>query len=131
MIEILWFYFFWMTIVPLFLIISRPIYNVDVQQYMEYIIKDVCKIKQIVTYDEQLIESGFILANHRSFADFCIDQCTAHASILGRRLAFYAVFGCALFGNLDKRTILFIRGKDSRTDIYNKCVLHIHCNSCS
>jgi hypothetical protein len=123
MIQFLWFCFWSATIVPLFLITIRPVYKVDAQQYMNYIMRRITK--QTITSDEQFIEKGFILANHRSWADFCIDQTTASASILGRRMAFYATFGISSMTRLDNRAVIFTRGRDSRQDIYDKCVKHI------
>jgi hypothetical protein len=92
---------------------------------MDYIIHRILRIKVDIQSDEPLIEKGFILANHRSFADFCLDQYIARASILGRRLAFYAVWCLTLFCKSENRCVMFIRGKDSRRDIYDKCVKHI------
>lgn len=85
----------------------------------------ICNIKQTITKDEALIEKGFILANHRSWADFLLDQYSARASIMGRRMGFVAAFGAALLGYVDNRNVMFIRGKDNRRDIYEKCVKHI------
>jgi len=119
------FYFWWMTIVPLFFTLLRPIYKVDVTWLMDYVIHRVLQIKVDIQSEDPLIEKGFILANHRSWADFCLDQYTARASILGRRLAFYSVWCLTLFFRSENRCVAFVRGKDSRRDIYEKCVKHI------
>jgi hypothetical protein len=92
---------------------------------MDYIVHCILQIKLDIQSEEPLIERGFILANHRSFTDFCLDQYIANASILGRRLAFYSVWCLTLFCRSDNRCVAFIRGKDSRRNIYEKCVKHI------
>jgi hypothetical protein len=125
MLQILQFYTDWMIIVPLFLTILTPVYQIDAQQYMEKILYNVAQIKHKITYDNRLIKKGFVLANHRSWTDFCIDSYTAKASILGRKLAFCAVFGVTSINHLSNRNVMFTRGKDTRRDIYDKCVKHI------
>jgi hypothetical protein len=125
MLQFIWFYIYHVTLVPLWCILSLPFYKMDAQHYMKGVIRHGLQIDHSIVCKEPFVHKGFILANHRSWADFVVDQCVANASILGRRLGFLAVPFPTLLSSLDNRCVIFIRGQDSRSAIYQKCVDHI------
>ena len=119
---------------PIILLIIQPILNIaidwslmDINSYNYiYILLGVCPN---IIKDEKLINKGFILANHRCWLDFSYDPYFTKASILGRRIAFYAVSFFYILGCINNRMILFTRGKADRKQIYNLMDINIKTNS--
>jgi 1-acyl-sn-glycerol-3-phosphate acyltransferase len=55
------------------------------------------------------IDSGFILANHRTWADFGYDPYVSRSAIVGRALGFASMIGLALLGFVEQRCIVLRR----------------------
>ena len=92
--------------------------------YCKYLTFDIWKIKLNLTSDEPLIERGYMLANHRTFADFAIDPFLADSAIVGRRLAFFAVFWPTMLGYPEQRIFSFVRGKETRSALFQRIKKH-------
>jgi hypothetical protein len=78
-----------------------------------------------MTADEPLIETGYVLANHRCWLDFAIDPLLANSCIFGRRMGFICVFFWSYLGYLDDIIISFKRGKEQRNELFNRINQHI------
>ena len=74
--------------------------------------------------EERIIDSGFILCNHRSWTDFAIDQYYSSSSQTGRILA-YIICPASLFSYLDKRAVIINR-KDSSSITFEKIINHLN-----
>ena len=92
MLQFIWFYVWHLTLVPLGILITKPFNKWTWYKYAEHSMKHILKISHTMTADEPLIETGYVLANHRSWMDFCIDPFLAKSSGLSRRMAFISVF---------------------------------------
>lgn len=57
------------------------------------------------------IESGFILANHRSWCDFAYDPFVSGSAVVGRPAAFAAMLFQALLGFIEQRFIVLSRAR--------------------
>ena len=119
------FYLYFMWLLPLFIILLRPISNLlgmdfDMQLLNKMFYK-VMGIKQEFIKKEDLIEKGFIFSNHRSWADFAIDNYTMESSPLGRYLAWIMMGFWTVNVMIDNRSIMFARGKANRKYIYDLC----------
>ncbi len=79
------------------------------------------RIKHNYTKDAELIDNGFILANHRCALDFLVDSSLSKASIIGRGMAFIANTVYGLLTIIEGRVIIIHRGSDTRETIYAKC----------
>jgi hypothetical protein len=124
--RFIWFYVLQLQILPLFCLLIRPFYVIDAQQYIQYLSEGALQVKHHLTSDSPLIEQGYILANHRSWADFFLDPLLANSSVVGRIEAFCAVwFGACLY-YADSRTISFRRGVDYRQAIFTKMKRHMN-----
>ena len=86
----------------------------------------IMRINQTIVKDTELIEKGFILANHRGAFDCIIDPYVAEASILGRFYAHFMSFGHYILRVLDHRNLVMRRGKDTRTTIFQKFITHMN-----
>ena len=64
-----------------------------------------------------LIESGFILANHRTFCDFGYDPYVSGSAVVGRALGFASMLGISLLGFVERRFIVISRMR-SRHDAF-------------
>ena len=64
------------------------------------------------------IDSGFILANHRTFCDFAYDPYVSRSAVVGRALAFASVLGSALLGFVERRFIVVQRTR-SRQEAFD------------
>ena len=64
-----------------------------------------------------LVESGFILSNHRSFCDFGYDPYVSGSAVVGRALGFASMLGIALLGFVERRFIVISR-MHSRHDAF-------------
>ena len=111
------------TIVPLSLIILRPFNNsVLVSKHFVY---DILGVKHKIVYDAEIIHNGFMLANHRSFMDACIDNLISSSSLVNRYMVILGAPFVLLSAYLENRVIFINRGKDKRDSVYLKCVDHI------
>lgn len=124
MLAFLWSYVFNMTIVPMFFVITSPFHSIRWSQYTEYYLFTHMGIKLKLTCDEPLIESGFIIANHRSFMDFTLDSFLSKAAVVGRWMAIVVNFWYALFGHMEHRIIGFSRGKEKRHELFQRIKKH-------
>lgn len=128
MIHILYFiifYLFFMWIIPFSIIILKQVFKLfnkklDSTTSLKLFYK-IFNINQIFVKKEEIIKKGFIFSNHRSWADFAIDNYTANSSALGRYLAFIMMGFWAVNLIIDNRCIMFKRGKVNREYIYNLC----------
>ena len=135
-INILIFFSAYITItlfIPIILLIIKPFL-----EYMEFnnlwelnskiFIYYLLNIKPNIIYKSPLIKKGFILPNHRSWLDFSYDPYITKSSIIGRKLAFYAVLIFSILGYIENRILLFSRGKTSRKEIYEMMKYNIETN---
>jgi hypothetical protein len=103
---------------------TMPFHNMRWYAYARYSIFDVFKIKLTLTSDEPLIETGYMLANHRSWTDFCLDPFLADSAIIGRRIAVLAIFWNTMIGYTDNRIFSFVVGKETRTQLFQRIKKH-------
>ena len=127
MFSFLWTYLWDLTLVPMLLVLTMPFHNVRWTQYSKHIIFDVWKVKLQLTSDAPLIETGYMLANHRSFTDFAFDPLIADSTVTGRRAAFMAVFWCSIlgYGYPEHRIFSFVRGKENRQELFQRVKKHL------
>jgi hypothetical protein len=104
--------------------LTMPFHTMRWYAYAKYVALDVLKIKLSLTSDEPLIETGYILANHRSWTDFCLDPFLADSAIIGRRIVVFAVFWNVMIGYPDNRIFSFVRGKETRTQLFHRIKQH-------
>ena len=102
-----------------------PFHNIRFTQYSKYVLFDVWKVKLQLTCDAPLIETGYMLANHRSFTDFTFDTLIADSASVGRRVAFLAVFWWTLLGYPEHRVFSFVRGKENRQELFQRVKKHL------
>lgn len=124
MLQFLWFYAWNLTLVPMCFFLTMPFHTMRWYAFAKYSIFDVCKIKLSLTSDEPLIETGYMLANHRSWTDFCLDPLIADSAIIGRRFAFLAVFWNTMLGYPENRIFSFVVGKETRTQLFQRIKKH-------
>lgn len=86
----------------------------------------ILKTKIVVVKDAELIEQGFILANHRTLFDGVFDPYMAKATALGRGLAQFMSFGHYFLRAFDHRTLTMNRGKDTRQTIFASFAKHMN-----
>ncbi len=125
MLQIAWFYCVYTVAVPMVLFFTMPFHKIRWYEYAKYIVFDVLKIKLYKTNDIALIDTGYILANHRSWFDFALDPLLADSAIVGRRLAYIPVIWGALLGITERRFFWFIRGKENRTELFLRIKNHL------
>jgi hypothetical protein len=125
----------WTAIIfPLILIfIAKPIFYFvgidipcDFQLCAHNLYHHLLRTQITVVKDAELIEKGFILANHRSVFDGAFDPYVARASVLARGLAQFVAFGHCFIRTIDNRTLILFRGKDTRQTIFASFVKHIN-----
>ena len=63
------------------------------------------------------IDSGFILANHRTFVDFGYDPVVSRSAVVGHALGFASMLGLALLGVVEQRCVVVQRTR-SRHDAF-------------
>jgi hypothetical protein len=117
------FHYIWAAIIlPIGCIIMKPFTG---QQYADKISKYICfdllKIKNNYTKDAELIDQGFILANHRCALDFFLDSYLSQSTTIGRGMAFVANLVYGLLCLMEGRGIVLYRGTDTRQTTYAKC----------
>ena len=120
---------------PIFLLVIKPVgylFNIKIDWDLNscIFIYILLGVKPTIIHDEKLIDKGFILGNHRTFFDFAYDPYIGKASILGRKLAFFAVSFFSILGYLDNKILMFSRGKTNRSQVYNLMENHIKSNCC-
>ena len=125
MLQFIWFYVWHLTLVPFGILITKPFNNWTWHKYAEHFMMNICGVKHTMTSDEPLIETGYVLANHRSWMDFCVDPFLAKSCIFGRRMGFFCVLFFSCLGYLDNVVISFIRGKEPRTQLFHRTKQHI------
>ena len=121
------FFTWYLTLVPLFLLIIFPFYNVKLKYYGKYIF-NALKIKHTFIKESEYIQKGFILANHRCYFDFFLDTIISESIIIGRRLAFLLFLFGSLYLTSQTGIIVINRGKDSRKSIFNKILNYFSLN---
>jgi 1-acyl-sn-glycerol-3-phosphate acyltransferase len=114
----------WMILPGLFLIL-RPFVRLDSLTNCCHFVCTVLGVKHTIT-GEKLLDTGFILANHRCHMDAMYDVYVSQSVIVGRRLVVVASPFVSLLAYIDNRLILINRGKDTRHDIFKRCVSHIN-----
>ena len=124
MLDFFWFYIWNLTIIPMCIFFTIPFHSMRWYTYTKYLAFDTLKIKLSITSDEQLIKHGYILANHRSFTDFGIDPLLADSAIIGRRLACIIMFWNVMIGYADNRIFSFVRGKETRSELFHRIKKH-------
>ena len=112
-------------IVPFTFIILRPFMRLDYQTNAHHFLYTVLGIQHQIT-GEKLIDEGFILPNHRCFLDLFIDGYVGESIGVGRWLVILGSPFAALLSYIDNRIIFINRGKDSRNNIYAKCVFRMN-----
>lgn len=113
------------VIQPIIFIILKPlfcIFNIKLNWNLNaYItIYHLLGIRNIVKKREKIIDSGFIIPNHRCFFDFVFDPFITNSAVLGRREAFWACSFSYILGLFDNRMISFSRGDTSRHEVFKK-----------
>jgi hypothetical protein len=76
----------------------------------------------------KFIDSGFILANHRTWCDFLYDPYVSGSAIMGIFIAFFAMLFASVLGLIDNR-IMVVYNKDSRHTLYTKIARFMNSNS--
>ena len=109
------------------LVFTMPFHNVRWTQYVRYLMFDVFKIKLQLTSDAPLIETGYMLANHRSFTDLAFDPLLADSAGVGRHAAFFALFWLSIlaYGYPEHRVFSFNRGKEKRQELFQRIKKHL------
>jgi hypothetical protein len=128
MLQFLWVYLWHITLVPFFLVVTKPFHSWTWHAYAERFTTTVLDIRYTITADEPLIPCGYILANHRSWTDFCLDPYVAKSCVVGRRMAFVAMNFATCLGLFDGIIISFVRGKETREQLFSRIKSHIEHN---
>lgn len=97
--------------------------NKITQKLLKYLNCDI-----IYVNDNKIIESGFILANHRCSFDFIFDPHISKSSIVGRYKAVLSTFFLSILGIIERR-IIYMQKTFSRNFIFDKMKKHIEYNS--
>jgi len=122
--NLLYFTYFFLVycqLLPFLCILLIPIYGNEINtMYYKFCNDYFFKIKLITTKDSEYIQSGFILANHRSIFDLFIDLYLSNATVIARRFAYFGVLPLSLLYEFTQGVIMIIRGKDTRQQIYQK-----------
>jgi hypothetical protein len=129
MISFLLAYLWGIIIVPTCCIIVKPVRflvpKFDLDFCFSHFIYSVLNIKHTIIWNAPLIETGFILPNHRCALDWGLDCYITKSTGIGRGLAYIATSMLALLIYLDGRGIVIHRGKDGRAEIYRRMLSHI------
>jgi len=119
-------YLWGIVFVPTVCIIAKPFCPwFDLDYCFSHFLYSVLDVKHTIVWNAELIDSGFILANHRCALDWALDCYITKSSSIGRRLAYIASTMMGLLIYLDGRGIVLMRGKDKRQDIYQRMLSHI------
>ena len=94
--------------------------------YSENVLQQLNFIDEKHSDSCQLINSGFLLSNHRSFFDFFWDSYIFNSCMISRILAFVIVCFTSIISYLSDKTIIFNRGKTSRHSLFNECLSHLN-----
>jgi len=101
--------------------------------YSENITKKILKYLDsniIYLNDNKIIDSGFILANHRCSFDFIFDPHISKSSIIGRYKAVLSTFFLSILGIIENR-IIPMQKNFSREYIFDKTKKHLEKKSSS
>ncbi len=82
------------------------------------------KINHIFIKENEYIERGFILANHRSLTDIVLDSTLAQCTIICRYYAFFMLLFMNIYYYLQIGLIIINRSKNTRSDIFCKMLKH-------
>ena len=127
--------FAWSALIfpPILIFIAKPlIYLVGLEAPCDFQLctynfcYSVMGIQHTIIKDAELIEKGFIIANHRGVFDCIFDPFIAKATILGRFYAHFMSFGHYILRIFDNRNLVMRRGKDTRQTIFNKFIIHMN-----
>ena len=122
-------YLWSVVIVPTVCIIVKPVRflvpKFDLDFCFAHFMYSVLNIQHTVIWNAKLIESGFILPNHRCALDWPIDSYITKSASISRGLALVASSMLGLLIYLDGRAIVIHRGKDKRNEIYHRMLSHI------
>lgn len=129
MFSCVWFYLWNVVMVPMCAVLTMPFHTIRWYRYTKYLIFDRFKIKLNLTSDEPLIETGYVLANHRCWLDFGLDPFLADSAAVGRRMAMYVVFWISILGYPENRIVIFIRGKETRGELFQRIKSHFKLRS--
>jgi hypothetical protein len=120
-------------IIPIPFLIIRPIVkqisNSDYCSWgvtLKYIIMDHWLNAKVVIVKGAPMKTGFILPNHRSFADFVIDPGYSNGCGIGRREAFWCLLPAYWLGLIDSHCLSFTRGQTDRHQLYTRCKHHFN-----
>ena len=114
------FYYLWyLTLLPLCILLIYPFYKINIFYCAEIII-DSLKFNIIILKEEEYITEGFVLANHRSFTDFVIDPYLAQCPFVCRRLAFLVLMFMNIYYYIEIGSVVINRKKESRNSIFHK-----------
>ena len=125
MLQFIWLYIWHITIVPVGILITKPFNNWTWHKYTEHFMMNICGVKHTMTSDEALIECGYVIANHRSWMDFCIDPLLAKSCVLSRRAAIFTMIFIIYLAYIDDIFICFVRGKEKRAELFHRIKQHI------
>ena len=82
-------------------------------------------VRRIIVNETPIASSRtIILANHRSWADFVLDNQLCNASSVSRRMVTFGLLCTGLLLVLERRQVLFHRGQTSKETLYDR--LHAH-----
>lgn len=106
------------VIIPSAFFLTKPIggltgIDLDWQANAKIFIYQLCRINHNLIHKAELIEKGYILANHRCFFDFSFDPYVTKSAGIGRRAAFRVCTVAYLLGKMENRSISFSRGETS------------------
>ena len=122
-------YVWGIVIMPTVCIIAKPFRPLipwfDLDFCFSHFLYSVLDVKHTVVWNAELIDSGFILANHRCALDWGLVCYITKSSSIGRGMAYVASTMMGLLIYLDGRGIVLMRGKDKRQEIYQRMLSHI------
>lgn len=103
--------------------IGKPDYTIYISKI--YLFTTGVKIKFLDSNIQ--LDKGFILSNHRSWNDFCIDPYFSNTSFMGRHLGTLCVLSSALLAMTERRYLSFNRNM-SRNEVFSLIVKHMNKN---
>lgn len=131
------FYLLSIQLIPLILCIIKAMCwlfgieskTINWQKYTEWWVYDLAAVDAVCTCDSEcsgIIERGYVLPNHRSFFDFAYDPMMCRGTVVGRGLAYLAVFFYAVLHYLSDNTpIVIFRDWNTRQQVFQKMVNYL------
>jgi hypothetical protein len=123
--------FFYFTIVcPSFVILCKPFqciyqFNVDSRWAYQHCLYTILGVNHVVVWNAELINDGFILANHRCVLDHLFDCYVTKSIYVSRTFAVVVGIMNGLLSLIEQQVIVIRRGVDKRDDIYKRMVSRI------